>query len=191
MHPWGFSFFMKEYNGDMATILYVMAKNGFRDPEYFVPKNVLKTAGHTVMTASNGEKGELAHGADGGAAEIDIAIRDAHAGDYDAVVFAGGPGALENLDNEASYRLAQETVYKEKVLGAICIAPVVLARAGVLEGKKAVVWSSADDTTGIDAITEEGAEYIDEPVVKDGAVITARNPRAAQEFGEALSAYFM
>lgn len=175
----------------MATFLYVIAKNGFRDPEYFVPKNVLKNAGHSVITASNGEKGDLAHGVEGGVAEIDIAIRDAHAGDYDAVVFAGGPGALENLDNEASYRLAQETVNAGKLLGAICIAPVVLAHAGVLEGKKAVVWSSADDREGIKAITEKGAEYIDEPVVQDGAIITARNPRAAQEFGETLAEYLV
>lgn len=174
----------------MATILYVIAKNGFRDPEYFVPKNVLKTAGHAVVTASNGIKGELAHGVEGGVAEIDVAIRDAHAGNYDAVVFAGGPGALENLDNEESYRLVNETIREGKVLAAICIAPVVLARAGVLAGKKAVVWSSADDASGIDAIRERGAEYVDEPVVRDGSIITARNPRAAQEFGEALEAYF-
>lgn len=171
----------------MATILYVIAKSGFRDPEYFVPKNVLKIAGHVVVTASNDEKGNLAHGVDGGVAEIDIEIRDARAGDYDAVVFAGGPGALENLDNEDSYRLVQETVREGKLLGAICIAPVVLAHAGVLEGKKVVVWSSPDDTSGIDAITEKGAEYIDEPVVQDGSFITARNPRASQEFGEAIA----
>lgn len=174
----------------MATILYVIAKNGFRDPEYFVPKNVLKTAGHAVVTASNGEKSDLAQGAEGGVAEIDIAVRDTRAGDYDAVVFAGGPGALQNLDNEESYRLVQETVKEGKLLGAICIAPVILARAGVLKGKKAVVWSSADDVSGIDEIKKNGAEYVDEPVVQDGSLITARNPRAAQEFGEALAAYF-
>lgn len=173
----------------MATILYVVAKSGFRDPEYFVPKNVLKTAGHVVMTASNGEKGELAQGVEGGVAEIDVAVRDAHVGDYDAVIFAGGPGALENLDNEDSYRLAREAVKEGKLLGAICIAPVVLAHAGMLEGKKAVVWSSADDASGIDEIKKSGAEYVDEPVVWDGSLITARNPRAAQEFGEALAAY--
>lgn len=173
----------------MATILYVIAKNGFRDPEYFVPKNVLETSGHSVVTASNDEKGNLAHGVEGGVADIDIAISDAHAADYDAVVFAGGPGALENLDNNDSYRLVHETVTEGKLLGAICIAPVVLAHAGVLEGKRAVVWSSPDDTSGIDAITEKGAKYSDEPVVRDGAIITARNPRAAQEFGEALAAY--
>lgn len=173
----------------MATILYVIAKNGFRDPEYFVPKDILKTAGHTVVTVSNGSKGELARGVEGGVAEIDSALSDAHATEYDAVVFAGGPGALENLDNEESYRLVNETIKEGKLLGAICIAPVVLAHAGVLKGKKAVVWSSADDASGIDAIKEKGAEYVDESVVKDGDIITARNPRAAQEFGEALVAH--
>lgn len=173
----------------MATIAYVIAKNGFRDPEYFVPKGILEAAGHTVVTASNGKAGEFAEGVEGGKAAIEKELRDIHAADYDAVIFAGGPGARENLDNEDSHRLIRATVGEGKLLGAICIAPVMLAHAGVLKGKKAVVWSSADDKEGIDILTECGAEYVDEPVVKADAVITARNPRAAQDFGEALVAY--
>ena len=97
----------------MAKILFVIAKNGFRDVEYFTPKEILEKAGHSVKTASNGKTGEIANGADEGKVKIDIDISDADADDFDAVVFVGGPGALENLDNEESYRLAREVSAKK------------------------------------------------------------------------------
>lgn len=173
----------------MATIAYIIAKNGFRDEEYFIPKEALIASGHTVVTASNEAPGAVATGSRGGEARVDMNITDVKASEFDAVIFAGGPGALENLDNEDSYRIIREAVGLNKLLGAICIAPTILARAGVLQGKKATVWSSADDASGIDAIKENGAEYIDAPVIEDGAIITANGPKATQAFGEALVAY--
>ena len=89
----------------MAKVLFVIARKGFRDEEYFIPKEVLIEAGHTIVTASNGSVGENAAGSHGGEARIDVYIGDADTKKYNAVVFAGGQGALENLDNEMSYRI--------------------------------------------------------------------------------------
>ena len=177
------------YNARMATIIYIIAKTGFRDEEYFIPKEVLIAAGHTVVTGSNGNTGESAIGSRGGEALVDMTIADVQASVFDAVIFAGGPGALENLDNKDSYRIVREAVAQGKLLGAICIAPTILAHAGVLQGKKATVWSSATDTSPITALKEWGAKYVDAPVTQDGAIITANRPKAAQAFGEALVAY--
>lgn len=175
----------------MATIVYVIAKNGFRDEEYFIPREVLVAAEHVVVTASNGEAGSVATGSRGGEAHIDVNIGDADIKKYDAVIYAGGPGALENLDNEQSHHIIRETVSARKLLGAICIAPTILAKAGVLRGKKATVWSTPNEREGIAALQENGAEYIDAPVVKDGSIITASGPKAAQAFGEALVSWFV
>lgn len=172
----------------MAHILYVIAKNGFRDEEYFIPREVLEAAGHAIVTASNGEAGVVAVGSHGGEARIDATIADMKAAAFDAVVFAGGPGAAENLDNEESYRLIRETVATGKLLGAMCIAPTILAKAGVLRGKKATVWSSPLDQDPIAILENNGAEYIDAPVVEDSNIITANGPKAAHAFGEALVA---
>ena len=152
----------------MAKVLFVIAKKDFRDIEYFAPKAIMENAGHSVETASNGKVGESAFGADGGEVKIDINIADTDAGDFNAVVFVGGPGTLENLDNEQSYNLAKETVAKNKILAAICIAPVILAKAGVLKGKKSTVWGSDID------------------VIQDGNIITANGPKAAEKFGEMI-----
>jgi len=173
----------------MATIAYIIAKNGFRDEEYFIPQEILIAAGHTVVTASNGSAGENATGSHGREAHIDINIADVKAAEFDAVVFAGGSGARENLDNEESYRIIRDAVAQGKLLGAMCIAPTILAHAGVLKGKKATVWSSSTDKDPIAVLKSAGAEYVDAPVVHDGAIITANGPKAAQAFGEALIAY--
>lgn len=172
----------------MATIAYVIAKKGFRDEEYFIPREVLAAAGHTVVTASNEKAGATATGSHGGEAHIDVTIADVKAAEFDAVVFAGGPGAVENLDNEESYRLINETVSAGKLLGAICIAPTILANAGVLRGKNATVWTSVTDKDPIAILESNGAMYTDAPVIEDGNIITANSPKAAHVFGEALAA---
>lgn len=170
----------------MAKVLFIIAKEGFRDREYFIPKLILEDAGFETMAASNAEKGEIAVGADNGKAEIDINIKDAKAGDFDAVVFVGGLGALENLDNEESYRLARETLAKGKILAAICIAPVILAKAGVLENRKATVWTSFSDKSAIEIFKNNKAEFIDKNVVEDDNIITADGPESAEEFAKAI-----
>lgn len=172
----------------MATILFVIAREGFRDEEYFIPREVLAAAGHTVVTASNEKTGAVAIGSHGGEAHIDAHVADVKADAFDAVAFAGGPGAVENLDNEESYRLIRETVAAHKLLGAICIAPTILAKAGVLRGKKATVWTSPTDKDPIAILESNGAMYTDAPVVEDDNIITANSPKAAHAFGEALAA---
>lgn len=165
-------------------IVMVIAFQDFRDAEYFIPKEILETAGAEIKTASN-KKG-TAIGADGGDVEVDLLVSEINLAEFDAVVFVGGPGCIENLDNETSYRLARETVSQNKVLASICISPVILAKAGVLEGKKATVWTSPMDKSAARVLEENGAIYEDKPVVVDGKIITGDGPSAAQKFGEAI-----
>lgn len=162
----------------------IIAFRDFRDEEYFVPKEILEKSGIIVKTASN-QKG-TAIGADGGEVNVDLLVSEINPVEYDVVVFVGGPGCLENLDNEDSYRVAKETVSQNKVLAAICISPVILAKAGVLEGKKATVWSSSLDKSPVKILKENGAIYQSDSVVVDGKIITGNGPSAAKEFGEAI-----
>ena len=173
----------------MSNILFIVAKQGFRDEEYFIPKEILKNAGHKIKTASNAKSGENAVGADNGKIKIDANLNKVKSDDFDAVVFVGGPGALENLDNKTSYRLAQDFFNKNKLTAAICVAPTILAKAGVLKGKQTTVWNSPLDKSGIETLKNNGAEFIDENVVQDGNIITANGPQAAKEFGEKILNY--
>ena len=165
-------------------IAIVVAGEGFRDEEYFVPKEILEKEGVEIKNVS--DKTGVARGADGGEVKVDLLVQEINPADFDAVVFIGGPGALEHLDNEISYKLARATIEQGKILAAICVSPVILAKAGVLKNKKATVWSSALDKGTVKILKEGGAIYEDENVVIDGKIITANGPSAAQEFGEKI-----
>ena len=162
----------------------IIAFKDFRDEEYFVPKEILEKAGAEVKTASN--KIGTAIGADGGEVKVDLLVSEINPTDFYAIIFIGGPGCLKNLDDESSYRVAQETVSQNKVLASICISPVILAKAGVLEGEKATVWSSVMDRSPIKILQNNGAIYEDKRVVVEGKIITGNGPGAAKEFGETI-----
>jgi putative intracellular protease/amidase len=67
------------------------------------------------------------------------------------------------------------------VTAAICIAPVTLATAGLLDGRQASVWPDCRD-----ALRARGARVVETPVARDGNIITASGPPAAADFGKAL-----
>jgi len=165
-------------------VVFLIAFRDFRDAEYFIPREILESARAGVKVASN--QTGMAIGADGGEVNVDLLVSQVNPADFDAMIFVGGPGCLENLDNEDSYQVARETVAQNKILASICISPVILAKAEVLSGKKATVWSSPLDRSAVRTLEEKGAVYQSEPVVVDGKIITGNGPDAAEKFGEEI-----
>ncbi len=157
----------------------IIAPNGFRDEELKEPREILKQKGIKVTVASTSLN--PAQGMLGARVKPEILLSELKVEDYDAVIFVGGVGAKQYWDDPAAHRIARETLKQNKVLGAICIAPVILANAGVLSGKKATVWKSEAER-----IKEKGATYSDKPVELDGKIVTGSGPQAAKEFGQAI-----
>jgi len=162
------------------NILMIIASERFQDEEFAQPYNLFTRLGATVKLACS-RKGTV-KGIFGRQLTPDFLIGACKADDYDAVVFIGGPGASEYFNNSDAHALARDAVSKAKVLGAICIAPVTLANAGVLKGKKATVFPSEQDQ-----LTSQGARFIQQNVVADGKIVTAAGPQAAREFAETLA----
>lgn len=165
-------------------IAIIIAFRDFRDEEYFIPKQILEAAGAEIDTVSNSLG--TAVGKLGGEAEVNILIGDLKTADYDAILFIGGPGAANYIDDEQCYQIAREAVEQGKVLGAICIAPAILAKADVLNGKRATVWSSIMDKSAVKMLKKAGAIYQPELVVVDGNIVTASGPLAAKQFAEKI-----
>ncbi len=165
-------------------IAMIIAKQDFRDEEYFIPRSIFLNEGAKVVTFST-EKGQ-ALGTYGGLTDVDLLLDDLKVADFDALLFIGGAGAAKFIDNEQCHQLAQEAVEQGKVLGAICIAPAILAKAGVLQGKKATVWFSPMDKSAVKILKEAGAEYLAKPVIVEGKIITADGPLRARQFAEAI-----
>ena len=63
---------------------------------------------------------------------------------------------------------------------------MVFAKAGVLDGKKATVWSSPTFKESVETLEANGAIYVNESVVVDGNIITANGPEAAEEYGKTI-----
>jgi len=165
-------------------ILYLIAFRNFRDEEYFVPKNLLEKAGALVVTASS-SKGE-AVGSQEGKAKVDITLDEVNDKEFQAIILAGGQGALEYLDNNKVYDLVRTIDKEKKLVAAICISPTILAKAGILQGKRATVWSSPLEKRPIEILEKNGAQYIDKAVVVDDNIITANGPQAAEKFAQAI-----
>ncbi|MEA2092591.1 MAG: DJ-1/PfpI family protein [Patescibacteria group bacterium] len=163
-------------------ILMVVAEKDFMDEEYFIPREFFEKSGYEVVVMSS-KKG-LAIGVFGGEVVAGIDPKSFNPENLSALVFVGGPGAVEYLDNQDFYEVVQKTEKEGVVLGAICISPVILAGAGVLKNKKATVWSSDMDKRGVERLKQKGALYKKEKVVIDGKTVTANGPDAATEFAE-------
>ena len=168
----------------MKKAVLIIAYRNFQDKEYSVTREVLENGGMEVKTAAS-QKG-TAEGVFGLKIVVDLSVAEVKPDNFDAVVFIGGGGALDYLDNKISYNLASETINQNKILAAICIAPVILAKAGLLKNKKATVWRNPLDEESLKILQENGAKFTDEKVVSDGRIITANGPAAAEEFGESI-----
>lgn len=163
----------------MKSVAMVIAENNFRDEEYQIPKEILEKAGVKVVTVSttlNEITGKL-----GLKVTPDKLLENIDINHYNAVIFVGGGGAEQYFDDERALNLAKIAAINQKIYGAICIAPVILANAGLLKNKKATVFSSE-----ISTINEMGAIYTDSGVVIDGNLVTADGPASAKKFGEAI-----
>jgi protease I len=169
---------------EKKKILMVVSFDDFRDEEYFIPKEIFEQAGFEVETTSL-QKG-IAKGILGGEAVIDLIVEDVQVIKYEAVVFCGGSGMAEKLDNEVFQNLAIDFNKENKLITAICVAPALLAKAGILKDKEATVWSSALNKDYIEILKEKGTTYKDESVVISGQVVTANGPEAAKKFGETI-----
>ena len=169
-------------------VLFIVAFEGFQDFEYSIPLNILKEAGIEVDTVSN-KKGVAIGGYTKSEIKINKTITEINLDDYSAIIFIGGGGALDNLDNQESYKLIQSAYQKDKIIAAICIAPIILSNAGILEKKMATVWKgkflNIEPSTG-EYLKKKGAIYKDQSVVIDGNIITANGPKSAEEFGKAI-----
>lgn len=170
-----------------VKVVYVIAHRDFRDEEFFVPKEVLEKSGISVAVASF-EKNP-AVGLHGGVTPVDILVSDIKSDNFDALLIAGGPGIHKRFDDADLRRVVLDFNKSDKLIGAICAAPTVLALAGILKGKNATVWKTKDDGDLVRILVKEGAFYHDEPVISDGRIITADAPANASEFGRKILSF--
>lgn len=171
-------------------VLMVIAPDQFRDEELFVPRTAFLEAGWTVDTVST--QAGAALGMLGASEVVQKTLSDVSntsgLNTYQAVVVVGGMGSIGFLwENQQLHQLLRQLASQKAVISAICLSGVVLAKAGLLNGRKATVWEAPES---LEAYRQSGVTYTAEPVTVDdsasGTVITANGPDAAAEFARAI-----
>ena len=169
----------QEGTGAKRAALIVASQN-FRDEELFETKRALDAAGVQTVIAST--RIGIVRGTLGNIAEANILVGQLRVEDLDAIVFIGGPGAVEYVANPAALNLAREAVRQRKILAAIDTAPSILANAGVLTGVRATSFLSERNR-----LILAGAVYTGIPVEQDRLIITSSGPVASIQFGRAIA----
>jgi protein deglycase len=160
--------------------ILVPLANGFEEIEAVNVIDILRRADVDVVTA--GLKEGLVEGSHKIKMQPDTTLEKINYRDFDGLVLPGGAPGFINLGNdERILNMAREMDKAGKVVAAICAAPSVLIKAGVLQGRKATVSPSGK------AQVEACANFSEKRVVVDGNLVTSRSPGTALEFALKLA----
>jgi protease I len=164
-----------------------MAKVGFivdemyEDSELEVPLQRVKDAGHEAVIIGlqadkklKGKKGKLT-------VRVEKAVTDVDADELDAPVIPGGYSPDHLRMNERAVDLVREIDEANKPLAVVCHGPWMLAEADIADGRRLPSWPGIQTD-----LINAGADWVDEPVVVDGNLITSRMPDDLGVFSDAL-----
>jgi 4-methyl-5(b-hydroxyethyl)-thiazole monophosphate biosynthesis len=161
-------------------MVYLFLADGFEEIEALTVVDVLRRAGVALKTISI-MKDLTVTGAHGVAVVADELFEDADCVQCDMVILpGGGPGTARLLAHEGLKTVLTDFAAAGRRIAAICAAPMVLAKHGILKGRKATIYDGMKDELA-------GLDYVKEDVVIDGNVITSRGPGTAMPFAFALA----
>jgi protease I len=164
--------------------LIIIAPNDFQDIEFLHTKEEIEKANIKIIIAST--KKETSTGMQGTSVKVDLDLKQVNVKDYDAIIFIGGLGAGPFYRNKKALSIIKEAYSSGIKICAICVAPLILAKAGILKGKRATVYNmNIKELEQI--LKDEGAIYTGKQVEVDGNIITADGPFSARKFGRTIA----
>ena len=160
-------------------MVYILLAPGFEEAEALVPVDMLRRA--NIETATVSITGEPVPGSHGVTVLADVTLDDVDLSRADMIVLPGGGPGYKNLGKEPRVeQLVRKAAEKDLWVAAICAAPTLLGRWGLLEGKNAVCYPGMEEgLTGAQPRMDQG-------FVVDGKIITGRAAGSAFDFGLTL-----
>lgn len=162
-------------------MIYVFLADGFEEIEALAPVDFLRRAGIDTITV--GVTGDVVCGAHNIGVKADASLNDVVLCDeLDGIILPGGMPGATNLDNSPAVQGAIDFCAQNgKIISAICAAPFILGKKGLLKGKRATCFPGFEEFL-------EGATVTGEGVVRDDNVITAKGAGVAWDFGAEIAA---
>ena len=167
----------------MSKKIGMMVANGYEEVEMLTVVDLLRRAGMTcdIISVSGEKELTSSHKV---TVIADLLYEEADFDSYDALAIPGGMPGTTNLGAHAGVCEQLKKAYADgRMIAAICAAPTVFGKLGLLEGKKAICYPGMEDQL-------TGAEVTYEPAVRDGNIITSRGMGTAIDFGLAIIAYY-
>ncbi|OGU57341.1 MAG: hypothetical protein A2V66_03090 [Ignavibacteria bacterium RBG_13_36_8] len=161
------------------SILIILPAQDFNEQEYLNIKNILEKSNFKLFIASDAFA--LCIGNNGLKVRPDVSFFNINEKNFAAILFLGRKGVKNYWNNSNLHSIARSFHKNKKPIAAICSAPVILAKAGLLSNIEAACYP-ADKTE----LEREGAKYKDLPVVVDHKIITAQGAAAVTEFTHAV-----
>ena len=161
-------------------MIYIFLANGFEETEAVTPIDILRRCGKEVITVGIGDN--IIKGSHGIAVVTDTEDKFISLDEnLEGIILPGGmPGTLNLEASEVVQKSIDYCAANNLYIGAICAAPSILGHKGILKGRKAVCFTGFESQL-------DGAEVSDEPVVRDGNIITSRGAGTAVDFGLKLA----
>src|SRR3954471_8518639 len=162
---------MGKLDGKKVAVLFT---DGVEQVELDKPVEGLKDEGAevTYITLEPGEVQAFNHLDHGDKIQVDTAVKDADASDYDALLLPGGVANPDFLrSDEDAVAFVRSFVEQSKPIGVICHGPWTLVEAGVLKDRKITSWPSLKTD-----IRNAGGNWVDEEVVVDQGLVSSRWP---------------
>jgi 4-methyl-5(b-hydroxyethyl)-thiazole monophosphate biosynthesis len=161
------------------TVLVPLAQ-GCEELEAITIIDLLRRAGITVVSA--GLDDQPVKASRGTVLIPDTTIEQVMAQSFDMIVLPGGqPGADHLRDDPRIQQKLKQQASDDKYVAAICAAPRALAQAGLLNGKRATSFPGS-----LEGCPAQDLQYLNDPVVVDGRIVTSRGPGTAMDFALTL-----
>lgn len=161
------------------SVLIILAAKDFNEDEFLVVKSILEKEGLKVFIASDAHS--LCVGNRGMKVRPDVSFFNMRENNFGAIVLIGGNGIKKYWNNPQLHKLIFDFDKTNKVVAAICSAPVILSRSGLLDGKEATCFKGSQQD-----LENDNVEYVDKPAHFRKNIITAQDVSAAQEFASII-----
>jgi protease I len=159
----------------------ILAEEDFEDSELVEPLRAMRDAGAKVVIVGSGTK-QIYKGKRGSATiRVDVTADKVKAEDFDAIIVPGGYAPDKMRLHQSMIHLVREAHDLGEVIAAVCHGPQLLISAGIVRGRRVTSWPSVT----VD-LQNAGANWVDEPVVQDGNLITSRKPGDLPRFNKAI-----